>query len=286
VGLQKDRERSERLAAVADRRFPVAGFSERLPVRRVEEDRVVAEAAVASRLGRDAAFDSPARLEQHAGAFRKRNRTDEPRAPRRVQAAGRPVGAERPVDQLEFVRVRRVCAAVARRFDAGRTVERVDCQAGIFRHGQLAGRGRVVQRLGARILLERSPGLLGRRNQGPLRERHDVKRKPVEQLTDFTHFVVIGRRDKKTGHPSESTTIMAETAEHAEQVHLLRVQRVVGLTLCPKGWPQAATRRSAARGIWEGGSAGWLTAQRKDLRPADGRAFLIRGKIVTSKQLL
>jgi hypothetical protein len=32
----------------------------------------------------------------------------------------------------------------------------------------------------------------------------------------------------------------------------------------------------------EGGSAGWLTAQRKDLRPADGRAFLIRGQIVTS----
>jgi hypothetical protein len=32
----------------------------------------------------------------------------------------------------------------------------------------------------------------------------------------------------------------------------------------------------------EGGSVGWLTAQRKDLPPADGRAFLIRGKIVTS----
>jgi hypothetical protein len=32
----------------------------------------------------------------------------------------------------------------------------------------------------------------------------------------------------------------------------------------------------------EGGSAGWLTAQRKDLRPAGGRAFLSRGKVVTS----
>ena len=35
----------------------------------------------------------------------------------------------------------------------------------------------------------------------------------------------------------------------------------------------------------EGGSAGWLTAQRKDLRPADGRAVLIRGAVATSKPL-
>ena len=79
---RKAAQGAEGFAAMADRRLSVAGFGERLAERRVEENRVVAEAAVAPRFrrdrglrrsrafrtGRDRPSRAPARRRTRAGA--------------------------------------------------------------------------------------------------------------------------------------------------------------------------------------------------------------------------
>src|SRR5712671_4660546 len=78
MGRGKKRlQRAERFAAMADGGLGVAGFGQRLAVGRVEEDRVVAEAALPFGLRRDASVDRAAGLEQHAIAAHQRERADE-----------------------------------------------------------------------------------------------------------------------------------------------------------------------------------------------------------------
>src|SRR5262249_54404893 len=110
-------------APVADGSLAVAGFGERDPVRWVEKDRVVAEAAVASRLWRDAAFNRALCLEENPIAVDERERADESR-----RAVDRVARAERLVDQCELLGIRGRRTAKARRLDARCAGERVDLQ--------------------------------------------------------------------------------------------------------------------------------------------------------------
>src|SRR5207247_11228094 len=57
-------ERAKRLASMTDGCLSIAGLRERLSERRVKENRIVAEAAIAFWLGRDARFAPAARLEE------------------------------------------------------------------------------------------------------------------------------------------------------------------------------------------------------------------------------
>ncbi len=93
MGFEKGSERAERFAPVADGCLQVARFGERLPVRRIEENRIVTEAAVAFRFRGDAALDRPAGFEQHAIALREHQRADESR-----RALERTFRAKRLVD--------------------------------------------------------------------------------------------------------------------------------------------------------------------------------------------
>src|SRR5215831_5537942 len=106
VGLQKGAQLAKRFAAVADRGLAVAGFGERHTVRWKEEDRVVAEAAVASRFWRDASLDRASCLEENPVAAHQRQRTYE--SGRAVDCRAR---AERRVDQRELLGIRRPGAA-------------------------------------------------------------------------------------------------------------------------------------------------------------------------------
>src|SRR6185503_12667422 len=79
MGLEEVAQLPERFATVADRGFRVAGFGKRLTVGRVEEDRVVAEAAGSPRLRGNASVHRPARFEQHLAGAHQRQRADEMR---------------------------------------------------------------------------------------------------------------------------------------------------------------------------------------------------------------
>src|SRR5919201_17205 len=95
----------------------------RAVVRRIEKDRIVAEAAVAFRLARDASFDGSARLEHDASVPRERERADEAR-----RTVERLAGAERVVDERELSGITERLAAVARRVHTRRAAERVDLE--------------------------------------------------------------------------------------------------------------------------------------------------------------
>ena len=110
-------------------------LGERATIGRVEEDRVVAEAAVAGwRLG-DAALDHTPGLEaDNAVAVRRRQRAHEPGRARRVRLRG-----QSPGNLGEARGVSGVVTQETRRVHAGRAVERVHGQARVFRHHQGAG---------------------------------------------------------------------------------------------------------------------------------------------------
>src|SRR6266576_2284427 len=98
MGRGKKRlQRAERFAAMADGGLGVASFGQRLAVGRVEEDRVVAEAALPFGLRRDASFDRAAGFEQHAIAAHERERADESRRAFRL-----PFLAQRHVNACEL----------------------------------------------------------------------------------------------------------------------------------------------------------------------------------------
>ena len=91
----------------------------------------------------------PARLEQDAVVFCQRDRADETRG----AIDGAP-GAQGFVDQRELVRIGCVRTAESRRLDSRRTVERIDREPRVLGDRQLAGGGRIIQRLQPRVLLE------------------------------------------------------------------------------------------------------------------------------------
>ena len=92
---------SEGLPPMADRRLAIAGFGQRAAKRRVIEDRVVAEAAGAARLGGNEPVDRPARFEHEAIAVAT--------ASAHTKRAVRSASGTRPklfFDQRELLRVR------------------------------------------------------------------------------------------------------------------------------------------------------------------------------------
>src|SRR5205807_117942 len=118
---QKRFDRAEGFAPMADGGLCIARFGERFSIRRVEEDRVVAEPAVALRRRRDGTLHDTARLEQNTVALYNGDGTDEP-GPARLES----LRAKRGVDQGKLFRVRGFGAAKARRLDARRSAEGVD----------------------------------------------------------------------------------------------------------------------------------------------------------------
>ena len=124
---------------MADGRFPLLrDLGERAAEGRVEEDRVVAEAAAAARGRGDAALDRAARLEEHLARARERQRAREPRG-----ALRRPALLQQAVDHRELLGIGRGdVGGVSRRVDAGRAVERVDLEARVLGHHQHVQRRR------------------------------------------------------------------------------------------------------------------------------------------------
>ena len=155
---------------MADGRLLRAQFRKRQAERRVEKDRIVTEPAIASRFGRNPAFNGAAGFKQDRVAGGERERADKPRG---APAGARP--AQRVVNERELVGIRHVDAAKPRRRDAGGAAERVDLEAGILRDSELAASSGVVERLVARVLRKRGPGLLGRGNLGPFGQGDKVE---------------------------------------------------------------------------------------------------------------
>src|SRR5262245_57024858 len=118
-------KRAEGVAAMAHGRLGlITHLSEGPPKRRVEEDRVVAEAAGPLRGGCDLPLDGPPRVEEDLSVPDEREGADEPR--RTVRSTGRP---QRVVNQCKLLRIRRLLATVPRRQDSGGAIESVDLEA-------------------------------------------------------------------------------------------------------------------------------------------------------------
>ncbi len=182
-------------------RLGSAGFGKRLAVGGIEEDRVVAEAAIAFRFRRDAALHRSARFEEHAAVLHERKRTDESRGAFAIAFC-----AQCRVDQRELLRIRQFHAAEPRRFHARRAVEGVNRQPRVLRHREFACRRRVVQRLRPGVLLERRARFLRRGNLRPMGKRDQCDRRAGQEFTDLAHFVGVCRRDEESFHQSAVVT--------------------------------------------------------------------------------
>src|SRR5262252_4877397 len=128
---------------MAHRGLTISRLRQCAAVWRIKKDRVVAETARSARLRRDCTLDGAARFEQQLTALCQRECTDKPRRGGR----GHLFLAEGVIKESELLRVGGVGAAEPGRFDAGRPVERIDFEAGVFRDGELTRMGRIKQRL-------------------------------------------------------------------------------------------------------------------------------------------
>src|SRR3954452_6715679 len=131
---------------MADRPLLVSGdLAQGAIERRVEEDRVVAEAVRAARLLGDAALDDAVRFEDDLAVRGERDVADE---------SGR--ARDEPLLRQPFTNLRELDRVIgpfpARRVHAGDTAERVDLQTGVIGDAGQPGRRRIVERLEARIL--------------------------------------------------------------------------------------------------------------------------------------
>src|SRR5436190_12080244 len=241
--FQKRPQRAKCLTPVAHLGLSRAYFGQRAAKRRIEKNRVVAEAVAASRLVRDAAFDGGARLENRRVRTCERQRAHEPR-----RAGGCACRTQRVVDQLELFGIRGVDAAKARRLDSWRAAERVDLEARILSDRELPGRAGVVLGLGARVLVEGSPGLLRRGQIRPLVERDEVEVDAGENALDFLKLAAVRGCNEQPLHD--------------------RIFWRLGRGRRPEGRPPGV--------MGAGVSCGWLTAQRRENGPADWRGTAVK----------
>src|SRR5262249_39821912 len=100
------REAAKRDAAMGHRNlFWFGNFRQRSPVRWIEKNRVVAEAAAAARRLSDRAFDNAGRFVRDVAVLATGQRRDEPRPPRRTA-----LSVEPPIDFRESFGIGRVAA--------------------------------------------------------------------------------------------------------------------------------------------------------------------------------
>ena len=180
---------------MTDGALGLAGFGQRAAERRIEKDRVVAEAAVAAWLADDLPFHRAARLEQHAVAVGHRKRADEAGG-----ARGDTGAVQRLVDKRELLGVGAVLAAEAGRLHAWRAAHRIHLEPRVFGHGQLSGGASVIERFLARVLGERGAGLLGWHHRWKVVQRAHVDREPRKEFPDFAQFALVGGRHDEHGH--------------------------------------------------------------------------------------
>ena len=174
---------------MTDRRLPVGrDLGERAVVRRIEEDRVVAEAGVAGRRLGDPPLDRAGGFEHDAAAVGRRHGADEPRG-----TGDRAAIAQARVDDVELLSVGR--AVETRGVDARLAVETLDLEPGVVRHRQMWREPPVVQSFQPRVLGERLPGFRGSRSGAECRHRADRIVQAREDARDFGELVRVRRGD-------------------------------------------------------------------------------------------
>src|SRR5438034_1065007 len=168
-----------------------ADLGHRAPVADDDEDRVVAEAARATRRLGD--LTANLALERLHPTIRSRERrdADEARTPG-------PDALEHREQPRVALLGRRVLAEETAAPKAGRTVERIDLEAGVVRDRAQSGRDRVGAGLVARVLRERRPVLFRLRGHGieVLRDDEDSV-EAGEEVAPLALLAGIARSDEE-----------------------------------------------------------------------------------------
>jgi GTP-binding protein TypA/BipA len=170
----------------------VRHVGQRSAVRRVEENRIVAEAVFAARVEHDLAFDRVLRREDHLSLMHDGQRARESRDPRPRMRR------ELAIQILKPLRIRG--AGITRAVHAWTAAERVDDEPRVVGDGHRPETRRVVLRLQPRILRKRHPRFHGLVHRRPICERQQLDGQPREGHADFTDLARIGRRHQQGRH--------------------------------------------------------------------------------------
>ncbi len=185
----------ERLAPVAHPVLVLAWqLAEGLAERRIEEQRVVAEAALPPHLLRDQAQDALLRLEEHLPVARHGHRTREARAapfPRHAPEAFQ--------EQAVPVEVAGPFPSEPARVEARTAVERVHGQARVVGHRETARPPRVVEGLEGRVLEERAARFFGRGQDAEVAGAQHPERQPFEQQPHLVQLAGVLAGDEQLG---------------------------------------------------------------------------------------
>src|SRR5215203_4663852 len=165
---------------------------ERAAVRRVIEDRVVAEPSGTGGMRRNLTLDGTSRLEDDAVVFGEGKRADE------SGGAARRAGAMQGVVQpREFLRVACVHSAEPGRRDAGCALEGVDLEPGVVGHRRQGGGAGVVKRLQSRILGEGGACFLWSGYTAVHVEPHELDWQALEEGANLANLPLVGRGEQQ-----------------------------------------------------------------------------------------